>query len=119
MTGHGIPNDLKQNFDTISILFFAPILDRFVYPSFQKHPIQLRPIASISFGFIIASMSMLYAAVLQHYIFKAGPCYDHPLEYPAAVGSDGVARGINIHIPIRHRLIYLSVFQFFCLGHWT
>ncbi|KAE8449915.1 hypothetical protein EG329_007392 [Mollisiaceae sp. DMI_Dod_QoI] len=101
MNGHGIPNDLMQNFDPIAILFFAPILDRLVYPLLQKYHIKFRPIARIAFGFIVASMSMLYAAILQHYIYKAGPCYGHPLECPAATGLDGVARGNNIHIAIQ------------------
>lgn len=30
MEGHGMPNDLMQNFDPISILVFIPILDRIV-----------------------------------------------------------------------------------------
>lgn len=62
MNGHGIPNDLMQNFDPIAILFFAPIMDRLIYPLLQKHHIKFRPIARITFGFIVASFSMMYAA---------------------------------------------------------
>jgi POT family proton-dependent oligopeptide transporter len=101
MNGHGIPNDLMQNFDPIAILFFAPILDRLVYPLLQKYHIPFRPIARISLGFVVASMSMLYAAILQHHIYQTGPCYDHPLKCPAALGPDGVVRGNNIHIAIQ------------------
>jgi POT family proton-dependent oligopeptide transporter len=39
---------------------------------------------------------MVYAAVIQHYIYEAGPCYGHPL--CAASEIDGVAQGNNIHI---------------------
>jgi proton-dependent oligopeptide transporter, POT family len=95
---HGIPNDLPQNFDPIAILFFAPIMDRLVYPLLQKYHIKFRPIARISFGFIIASMSMLYAGVLQHFIYKAGPCYAHPLCDASIV--DGVNIGNNIHMEL-------------------
>ncbi len=101
MSGHGIPNDLMQNFDPIAILFFAPILDRLIYPLLQKHHIKFRPIARISLGFIVASFSMLYAAVLQHYIYQAGPCYGAPLMCAAAYDADGVAQGNNIHIAIQ------------------
>ena len=31
---------------------------------------------------MFGSGAMVYAAVLQHYIYKAGPCYDHPLDCP-------------------------------------
>jgi POT family proton-dependent oligopeptide transporter len=100
MRGHGIPNDLMQNFDPIAILFFAPILDRLVYPMFQKYHIKFRPIARITFGFFIASMSMLYAAILQHYIYKAGPCYGRPL-CDLSVDASGTNIGNNIHIAIQ------------------
>jgi POT family proton-dependent oligopeptide transporter len=99
MRGHGIPNDLMQNFDPIAILFFAPILDRLVYPMFRKYHIPFRPITRIACGFFVASMSMLYAAVLQHFIYKQGPCYGHPLCDASMV--DGVAQGNNIHIAIQ------------------
>ncbi|KAF4630054.1 hypothetical protein G7Y89_g8089 [Cudoniella acicularis] len=99
MRGHGIPNDLMQNFDPIAILFFAPILDRLVYPFFQKHHIKFRPIARISFGFIVASLSMCYAAILQHFIYKSGPCYAQPLCDLSVV--DGTNIGNNIHIAIQ------------------
>jgi proton-dependent oligopeptide transporter, POT family len=101
MNGHGIPNDLMQNFDPIAILFFAPIMDRLVYPLLLKYHIKFPPIARISFGFIVASMSMLYAAVLQHFIYQAGSCYGYPLMCPAAINANGVAQGNNIHIVIQ------------------
>jgi POT family proton-dependent oligopeptide transporter len=99
MAGHGIPNDLMQNFDPIAILFFAPILDRLIYPMLQKYHIPFRPITRIACGFFVASMSMLYAAVLQHFIYKQGPCYGHPLCDASKV--NGVAQGNNIHIAIQ------------------
>ncbi|KAI9756839.1 MAG: hypothetical protein M4579_003675 [Chaenotheca gracillima] len=99
MAGHGIPNDLMQNFDPISIIVFIPILDRLVYPLLNKLHIPFRPITRISLGFCIASCSMIYAAILQHYIYKAGPCFDAPLCDASIV--DGVAYGNNIHIAIQ------------------
>jgi POT family proton-dependent oligopeptide transporter len=64
----------------------------------KKYHIKFRPIARISFGFIVASMSMLYAGVLQHFIYQAGPCCGHPHMCPAAINANGVAQGNNIHI---------------------
>ena len=99
MRGHGIPNDLMQNFDPISIIVFIPILDRLVYPLLNKLHIPFRPITRISLGFIVASFSMIYASILQHYIYKAGPCYEAPLCDASMV--NGVAQGNNIHIAIQ------------------
>jgi proton-dependent oligopeptide transporter, POT family len=99
MAGHGIPNDLMQNFDPISIIIFVPILDRLVYPLLAKMHIQFRPITRISLGFVVAALAMGYAAIVQHLIYSAGPCYDSPLCDASMV--DGVAQGNNIHIAIQ------------------
>ncbi|PQE07853.1 MFS peptide transporter Ptr2 protein [Rutstroemia sp. NJR-2017a WRK4] len=97
MNGHGIPNDLMQNFDPIAIIVFVPILDRFVYPALRKMHIKFRPITRITFGFFVASLSMMYAAIVQHLIYKAGPCYGKPL----ACDAPGAANGNDVHIAIQ------------------
>jgi len=96
MEGHGIPNDLMQNFDPIAIIVFLPILDRFVYPALRKRNIPFPPINRIVLGFWVASLAMVYAAVIQEYIYRAGPCFKSPL-CPASE-IDGVAQGNHIHI---------------------
>jgi proton-dependent oligopeptide transporter, POT family len=92
MRGHGIPNDLMQNFDPIAIIVFLPVLDRFVFPALRKARIPYPPINRIVTGFWFASMAMVYAAVIQYYIYKAGPCYNQPL-CDASVDANGVAQG--------------------------
>ncbi|PGH15426.1 hypothetical protein AJ79_02402 [Helicocarpus griseus UAMH5409] len=99
MEGHGIPNDLMQNFDPISIIVFIPILDRIVYPILQKLHIPFRPISRITLGFIVASLAMMYAAIVQHLIYSAGPCYEHP--HCDASLVDGVKLGNKVHIGIQ------------------
>lgn len=99
MRGHGIPNDLMQNFDPISIIIFIPILELFVYPLLRKLHIPFKPISRISVGFIVASLAMMYAAIVQHLIYSAGPCYEQPLCDASMV--DGVAQGNNVHIAVQ------------------
>ncbi|KAK2806130.1 hypothetical protein FQN51_008084 [Onygenales sp. PD_10] len=99
MEGHGIPNDLMQNFDPIAIIVFIPILDRLVYPVLQRLHIPFRPITRITVGFIVASLAMMYAAIVQHLIYSAGPCYEHP--HCDASIVDGVALGNKVHIAIQ------------------
>lgn len=112
MAGHGIPNDLMQNFDPIAIIVFVPIIDRLVYPLLRKLRIPFKPISRIVLGFWIASLSMVYAAVVQHYIYKAGPCYGQPLCDASIV--DGVAQGNNIHIAIQTpAYIFIGVSEIF------
>ncbi|CAG8022425.1 unnamed protein product [Penicillium nalgiovense] len=99
MNGHGIPNDLMQNFDPISIIIFIPILETCVYPVMRRMRIPFRPITRISLGFVVASLAMMYAAIVQHLIYSAGPCYGNPLCDASKV--DGTAYGNNVHIAIQ------------------
>ena len=96
MRGHGIPNDLMQNFDPIAIIVFLPMVDQWLMPALRKYKIPFPPINRIVAGFWIASFAMVYAAVIQYYIYQAGPCYGAPLCYADLV--DGVHQGNNIHI---------------------
>ncbi|OAP63958.1 hypothetical protein AYL99_03185 [Fonsecaea erecta] len=99
MRGHGIPNDLMQNFDPIAIIVFVPILDRFVYPLLRKMHIPFPPINRIVLGFWVAALAMMYAAIVQHLIYSSGPCYKQPLCDASVV--NGVAEGNNVHIAIQ------------------
>lgn len=76
---HGLPNDFLQAIDTIAIIVFIPICERLVYPFIRRFT-PFKAITKIFFGFMFGTGAMVYAAVLQHYIYKAGPCYDHPLK---------------------------------------
>jgi POT family proton-dependent oligopeptide transporter len=99
MRGHGIPNDLMQNFDPIAIIVFIPVMDYGVYPLLRKFNIRLKPIARIVFGFWVMSLAMTYAAILQHYVYISPPCFQHPL-CPASI-INGKKMGNNIHIAIQ------------------
>ncbi|TGO55790.1 hypothetical protein BOTNAR_0237g00070 [Botryotinia narcissicola] len=101
MNTHGVPNDLSQNFDPIAIILLVPVMDRLVYPLLRKWHIKFRPMSRITFGFIVASFSMMYAAIVQHLIYKAGPCYGKPLECPAAVLPDGTIQPNEVHFAIQ------------------
>jgi POT family proton-dependent oligopeptide transporter len=96
MALHGIPNDLMQNFDPIAILVFIPIFDRLIIPALRKAKIPFPPINRIVAGFWVAALAMVYAGVLQHYIYQAGPCYASPGCDASIV--DGVAHGNDIHV---------------------
>ncbi|KAI9836777.1 MAG: hypothetical protein M1819_000942 [Sarea resinae] len=99
MQGHGIPNDLMQNFDPIAIIVFIPVLDRLVYPLLRKLHIPFLPITRITVGFFVGAIAMAYAAIVQHLIYNAGPCYKHPLCDASMV--DGKTQPNKIHIAIQ------------------
>lgn len=112
MNGHGVPNDLMQNFDAISIIVFIPVLEMLVYPVLRKLRIPFRPINRITLGFIVASLAMMYAAIVQHLIYSAGPCYDHPLCPASKVGSTKM--GNDVHIAIQTpAYVFIGVSEIF------
>ncbi|PLB37576.1 peptide MFS transporter [Aspergillus candidus] len=112
MEGHGVPNDLMQNFDPISILVFIPILEMGVYPLLRRMRINFRPITRISLGFVVASLAMMYAAIVQHLIYSAGPCYESPHCELSLV--DGQYMGNNIHIAIQTpAYVFIGVSEIF------
>jgi POT family proton-dependent oligopeptide transporter len=90
MALHGTPNDLLQNLDPIALIVFIPLLDRMspetplpiptlilstvvIYPGLRKMKIDFDPISRIFVGFMLVSVSMVYASVLQHYIYNSEP----------------------------------------------
>ncbi|KAK4951825.1 peptide transporter ptr2 [Elasticomyces elasticus] len=108
MNGHGMPNDLMQNFDPISIIVVIPILDRVVYPLLRKANIELKPIRRITIGFVLAGLCLAYAAIVQHIIYGAGPCYGKPLHCPAGIAADGLTKiPNNIHIAVQTPAYFL------------
>lgn len=96
---HGIPNDIMQNIDSLTIIIFIPICDKVIFPALRKVGIPFRPITRITMGFLFASLSMAYAAICQRLIYNAGPCYNAPLACPAA-GEDGSIPN-QIHVAIQ------------------
>lgn len=54
----------------------------------------------ITIGFWLAALCLAYAAIVQHLIYQAGPCYEHPGECSA--GKDGdTSLPNNIHIAVQ------------------
>ncbi|KAF4814610.1 Peptide transporter PTR2 [Colletotrichum tropicale] len=100
MEGHGMPNDFMQNFDPISILVFTPILDKVVYPLLRKAGIELKPIMRITIGFWLGALCLAYAAIVQHLIYKAGPCYEAPGGCPEGL-SNGASLPNHVHIAVQ------------------
>lgn len=66
----GAPNDIFSVFDAFAIVLFLPILDKVIYPFLRAKKINFKPVARIYAGFLCASLSMIYSAVLQFYIYK-------------------------------------------------
>jgi len=70
MVTNGVPNDVINNLDPLALIIFIPIFDLFLYPGLRKIGINFTPIKKITAGFITGSLAMVWAAVVQHYIYK-------------------------------------------------
>lgn len=87
---NGVPNDVIQNLNPISIVIMIPIIDHVLYPGLRKMGIAFTPIKRMTTGFLIAALSMVASAVMQHYIYQMSPCGDH------ANGADCGPAPINV-----------------------
>lgn len=82
-------------------------MDTLVYPFLRKRGIRFTPLKKICAGFIIASFSMVWASVLQYYVYKTSGYYDNPSDdYKSPINVWAVT-GVYILIAISE--IFASV----------
>ena len=74
MVTNGLPNDVLSNLDPFALIIFIPICDLLIYPALRRAGINFSPIKKITLGFFTGAASMIWAAVVQHYIYKRNPC---------------------------------------------
>lgn len=74
MNTHGLPNDILSNLDPFALIILIPICDLFIYPALRKAGIRFTPIKKITLGFFTGAAAMVWAAVVQHYVYKTSPC---------------------------------------------
>ncbi|RSL46013.1 hypothetical protein CEP54_014030 [Fusarium duplospermum] len=74
MERHGLPNDILSNLNPFSLLIFIALNDFFIYPALRKAGIRFTPIKKITAGFFCGAAAMIWAAVVQHYIYQKSEC---------------------------------------------
>ncbi|KAJ5674787.1 uncharacterized protein N7477_004721 [Penicillium maclennaniae] len=117
MVTYGIPNDMIKIAGPISGIIVAPIIQKGLYPYLTRKNIPFRPITRMAVGFFILILSMVYVTVVQKLIYMSGPCYDRPLECPAANNST-VPNQISVFLQMP---IYFSsaLAEVFCMTTGT
>ncbi|KAL2069386.1 hypothetical protein VTL71DRAFT_14065 [Oculimacula yallundae] len=70
----GVPNDLLSNFNSLSIIIAAPILNYVLYPYLRSKRIHFGPVARITFGLFLSAVGAVGYTVLNYYAYKIGPC---------------------------------------------
>ncbi|KAI1841864.1 hypothetical protein JX266_011942 [Neoarthrinium moseri] len=74
---NGVPNDVIGNFNTLSIICFAPILNYGLYPFLRKTGVHYGPVARITTGLAMSSIGGAAYTVLNYYAYKESPCGEY------------------------------------------
>lgn len=105
---HGLPNDFFQAIDSIALIVFIPICENLLYPFIRRYT-PFRPITKIFCGFMFGTAAMIWAAVLQHFIYKSGPCYNHPLSCKDGPNHVHIAWQVPAYVLIAFSEIFASI----------
>ncbi|KAL4780646.1 POT family-domain-containing protein [Aspergillus varians] len=70
----GVPNDLISNFNPLSIIVFAPILNYGLYPLLRRFHVHYGPVARMATGLFLSSLAGAGYSILNYYAYKLGPC---------------------------------------------
>ncbi len=74
---NGVPNDVISNFNSLSIIAFAPILNYGLYPFLRKFNIHYGPIARITTGLAMSTLGGVGYTLLNYYAYKLSPCGEY------------------------------------------
>lgn len=74
MTTKGVPNDLFNNFNPLTIIVLIPFLNNCLYPLLRKWKINFYPSYRITLGFFLAAMSQVAGAIIQWKVYTTSPC---------------------------------------------
>ncbi|MDI5899652.1 hypothetical protein QLS81_16555, partial [Flavobacterium sp. XS2P67] len=91
MTTNGVPNDLINNFNPLTIIVLIPILDYGIYPILRKFKIEFRPVYRIFFGFILAALSSVAGAIIQWQVYETSPCGYHATDCEIGTGVSPIS----------------------------
>jgi POT family proton-dependent oligopeptide transporter len=74
MTTNGVPNDLIDNFNPLTIIVLIPILNYVFYPLLRRTGIDFKPVYRIFFGFMLAALAAACGAIIQWRVYSTSPC---------------------------------------------
>ncbi|KAK2784283.1 hypothetical protein FQN52_009088 [Onygenales sp. PD_12] len=74
LTTNGVPNDVISNFNSLSIIAFAPIVNYGLYPLVRRMGFRYGPVARITTGLAMSTIGGLGYTLLNYYAYKVGPC---------------------------------------------
>lgn len=70
----GVPNDVINNFNSLTIIVFTPIFTWGIYPFFERIGWPLKPMTRMFIGFQLGTINMIAGAIIQWRIYETSPC---------------------------------------------
>jgi hypothetical protein len=78
MQTNGTPNDLLPTMNQVGCIVLGPLIQEVLYPFLHRRHIYPTAVSRITVGFAFVTLSMLYATLVQLFIYRSPPCYDRP-----------------------------------------
>ncbi|KAI5778061.1 PTR2-domain-containing protein [Geopyxis carbonaria] len=79
---HRLPNDFISNLNPIALIILIPVCEHALYPWLRRAGFPLHPLNRITAGFGVAAAALVWAAVLQYYIYTHSACGTHANSCP-------------------------------------
>ncbi|KAK9773884.1 putative Peptide transporter PTR2 [Seiridium cardinale] len=74
MDTNGVPNDLLDNLNSVSIVIMVPVMNHLLYPLLRRWGIKWGAISRMTFGFAICTIGSIGFSILQYYVYQTSPC---------------------------------------------
>ncbi|KAI2621272.1 POT family-domain-containing protein [Hypoxylon sp. NC1633] len=104
MDTNGVPNDLLDNLNSVSIVLMVPFMNHVIYPLLRRRNIKWGPISRMTFGFALGTIGSVGYSVLQYYVYQTSPC-----GYNATTCADILPTGSVTVSPISYGLYAIPV----------
>jgi hypothetical protein len=78
MQTNGTPNDMLPAINQVGCILLVPLIQEVLYPFLHRRRIYPTAVSRIAVGFAFIALSMLYATLVQLFIYRSPPCYDQP-----------------------------------------
>lgn len=77
LTTNGVPNDVINNFNSLSIILMAPVLNYGLYPLLRRMNIHYGPVARMTTGLAMSTLGGVGYTILQKYAYEQSPCGEY------------------------------------------
>ncbi|KAL1796779.1 hypothetical protein ACET3X_005319 [Alternaria dauci] len=94
------PNDVLPNMNQVACILISPLVEYVLNPLLAKRRAYLKAITRIAIGFCFVTLAMLYATLVQHYIYTSPPCFDHPSDCGNSLSAKQFRPNVWIQAPL-------------------